>query len=297
MLAHAKRRGCEGGGFFSLFTGQSPECQPLNAQIQQMRDNLDRTMTDLERLKSGNNYDQDGQRRSSSGSWRRVIAGRNTAPRRRPPVPPASSTPCSAATSSIRAATARRPAPSARSACARATAIISRFPIRRCRAGSPTMRAPVSANARRPRPNSNLSQSRRGHRPGRVTRRPVLFGFADRLPIPQRIQRGLLMPAAGPKLGGCAQKCRRFIDARKRRHRRDRPELKALRSRPAERRKAGKPGRQMRRRRRCNARIDGTDRHSGAPRKAPCAASDPPFVARALASPSFQGRASARSPE
>ena len=33
MLAHAKRRGCEGGGFFSLFTGQSPECQPLNAQI------------------------------------------------------------------------------------------------------------------------------------------------------------------------------------------------------------------------------------------------------------------------
>jgi hypothetical protein len=67
MLAHAKRRGCEGGGFFSLFTGQSPECQPLNAQIQQMRDNLDRTMSDLERLKSGNNYDQDGQRRQLIG--------------------------------------------------------------------------------------------------------------------------------------------------------------------------------------------------------------------------------------
>jgi hypothetical protein len=63
MLAQAKRRGCEGGGFFALFTGQSPECQPLNAQIQQMRDGLDRTMSDLERLKSGNNYDQDGQRR------------------------------------------------------------------------------------------------------------------------------------------------------------------------------------------------------------------------------------------
>src|SRR6202166_1686126 len=67
MLAQAKRRVCEGGGFFSLFTGQSPECQPLNAQIQQMRDNLDRTMTDLERLKSGNNYDQDGQRRQRIG--------------------------------------------------------------------------------------------------------------------------------------------------------------------------------------------------------------------------------------
>jgi hypothetical protein len=67
MLAQAKRRGCGGGGFFSLFTGQSPECQPLNAQIQQMRDGLDRTMSDLERLKSGNNYDQDGQRRQLIG--------------------------------------------------------------------------------------------------------------------------------------------------------------------------------------------------------------------------------------
>jgi hypothetical protein len=67
MLAQAKRRGCEGGGFFSLFTGQSPECQPLTAQIQQMRDGLDRTMSDLERLKSGNNYDQDGQRRQLIG--------------------------------------------------------------------------------------------------------------------------------------------------------------------------------------------------------------------------------------
>jgi Protein of unknown function (DUF2865) len=63
----AKRRGCESNGFFALFTGQSPECQPLNAQIQQMRDNLDRAISDLERLKSGNNYDQDGQRRSLVG--------------------------------------------------------------------------------------------------------------------------------------------------------------------------------------------------------------------------------------
>jgi Protein of unknown function (DUF2865) len=67
MLAQAKRRGCEGGGFFSLFTGQSQECQPINAQIQQMRDGLDRSMSDLERLKSGNNYDQDGQRRQLIG--------------------------------------------------------------------------------------------------------------------------------------------------------------------------------------------------------------------------------------
>jgi Protein of unknown function (DUF2865) len=63
LVTHAKRRGCE-SGFFSLFTGQPPECQPLNAQIQQLRDSLDRTMSDLERLKSGSNYDQEGQRRA-----------------------------------------------------------------------------------------------------------------------------------------------------------------------------------------------------------------------------------------
>ncbi len=66
-LAQSKKRGCEGGGFFALFTGRSPECQPLINQIQQMRDTLDRAMSDLERLKSGNNYDQDGQRRALVG--------------------------------------------------------------------------------------------------------------------------------------------------------------------------------------------------------------------------------------
>jgi Protein of unknown function (DUF2865) len=66
LLTRAKQRGCE-SGFFSLFTGQAPECQPLNAQIQQLRDYLDRTMSELERLKSGNNYDQEGQRRQLLG--------------------------------------------------------------------------------------------------------------------------------------------------------------------------------------------------------------------------------------
>jgi hypothetical protein len=66
ILAQSKKQGCEGGGFFALFTGRSPQCGPLNSQIQQMRDNLDRTMTDLEHLKSGNG-DQDGQRRALIG--------------------------------------------------------------------------------------------------------------------------------------------------------------------------------------------------------------------------------------
>ncbi len=67
-LAQSKKRGCEGGGFFALFTGHAPECQPLTAQIQQMRDNLDRSMSDLEHLKSGNNSDQEGQRRQLIGA-------------------------------------------------------------------------------------------------------------------------------------------------------------------------------------------------------------------------------------
>jgi len=65
-LAQSKRQGCEGGGFFALFTGRSPQCQPLNAQIQQMRDNLDHLMSDLERLKSGD-ADQEGPRRALIG--------------------------------------------------------------------------------------------------------------------------------------------------------------------------------------------------------------------------------------
>ena len=66
-VAQSRRQGCEGiGGFFALFTGQSPQCGPLNSQIQQMRGNLDRMMSDLEQLKNGNS-DQNGQRRALIG--------------------------------------------------------------------------------------------------------------------------------------------------------------------------------------------------------------------------------------
>jgi hypothetical protein len=62
--AQSRRLGCEGiAGFFSLFTGQSPQCGPLNSQIQQMRGNLDRTMSDFERIRSNSN-DQQGPRRA-----------------------------------------------------------------------------------------------------------------------------------------------------------------------------------------------------------------------------------------
>jgi hypothetical protein len=63
VVAQARRSGCEGSGFFSLFSGQAPQCEPLNNQIQQMRANLDRMLGDLQRLKGGS-ADAEGPRRA-----------------------------------------------------------------------------------------------------------------------------------------------------------------------------------------------------------------------------------------
>ena len=58
--------GCDSSGFFSLFSGQSAQCGPVNNQIQQMRGNLDQITNSLERLRSGGlgGPDRDNQRRS-----------------------------------------------------------------------------------------------------------------------------------------------------------------------------------------------------------------------------------------
>jgi hypothetical protein len=53
VTSQAKRMGCDSSGFFSLFSGQSAQCGPVNNQIQQMRANLDQITTSLERLRSG----------------------------------------------------------------------------------------------------------------------------------------------------------------------------------------------------------------------------------------------------
>ncbi len=55
--------GCQGGGFFALFSGQSAQCGPVNNQIQQTRGNLDRIMGEIQRLQ-GNSADREGQRRA-----------------------------------------------------------------------------------------------------------------------------------------------------------------------------------------------------------------------------------------
>jgi len=62
----ARRMGCDSSGFFSLFSGQSAQCGPVNNQIQQMRGNLDQITTSLERLRTGGigGADRENQRRS-----------------------------------------------------------------------------------------------------------------------------------------------------------------------------------------------------------------------------------------
>src|SRR5579862_5655185 len=65
-VAQGHKQGCEGTGFLSLFSSLSPQCGPVTQQIQQMRGNLDRMMSDLEQLKSGSN-DQADQRRALIG--------------------------------------------------------------------------------------------------------------------------------------------------------------------------------------------------------------------------------------
>jgi hypothetical protein len=67
VTSQAKRQGCDSSGFFSLFSGQSAQCGPVNSQIQQMRANLDQITTSLERLRGGSgfgNLERDNQRRS-----------------------------------------------------------------------------------------------------------------------------------------------------------------------------------------------------------------------------------------
>jgi hypothetical protein len=58
----SQRLGCQGGGFFALFSGQPQQCIPLNNQIQQARANLDRYLVEIQRLQ-GNSGEREGQRR------------------------------------------------------------------------------------------------------------------------------------------------------------------------------------------------------------------------------------------
>jgi len=62
LSAQASRMGCEGGGFFSLFTGQNPQCTPLNQRLQQARATLEKILADLDRLQGGGAGAREAQR-------------------------------------------------------------------------------------------------------------------------------------------------------------------------------------------------------------------------------------------
>jgi hypothetical protein len=74
LAAQSQRMGCQGRGFFSLFSGQPQQCGPVSDQIQQMRANLDRTMGEIQNLQ-GNNGDREGQRRSILSSLAQYDCG------------------------------------------------------------------------------------------------------------------------------------------------------------------------------------------------------------------------------
>ena len=66
VTQQAKRMGCEGAGFFSMFNQNAAQCGPVNNQIQKMRGNLDQINASLEQLRSGGlgGADRENQRRS-----------------------------------------------------------------------------------------------------------------------------------------------------------------------------------------------------------------------------------------
>lgn len=66
VTLQGKRMGCDNNGFFSMFSGRSAECGPVNTQIQQMRANMDQINNSLERLRGGpgGGSERDNQRRS-----------------------------------------------------------------------------------------------------------------------------------------------------------------------------------------------------------------------------------------
>jgi hypothetical protein len=61
VQAQYQRLGCQPPSLFSIFVTQAPQCGPLNGQIQQMRGNIDRTQSDLQRTRRGGEDDMQRQ--------------------------------------------------------------------------------------------------------------------------------------------------------------------------------------------------------------------------------------------
>jgi hypothetical protein len=75
MQAQASRLGCQGGGFFSIFSGQNPECTPINQRISEARANQERMLADLDRLQGGGGGEREAQRATVIGALAQANCG------------------------------------------------------------------------------------------------------------------------------------------------------------------------------------------------------------------------------
>src|SRR5712675_79440 len=188
VTSQAKRMGCDSSGFFSLFSGQSAQCGPVNNQIQQMRANLEQITTSLERLRGGFGADRENQRRSillalaqsncgpqyanavrGPGNFLDNLFGNNTNP-----MPPGADL--------VR----HRARP---------------FPRRR-----KDLQGALSGGGGQ---SLHLSQSRRRHQPGGIDQRSAVCVVAECVPIPSGIQSILCVQGRRPDLVRCTEEHRR----------------------------------------------------------------------------------------
>jgi hypothetical protein len=63
LVSQSRRMGCGSSGFFSIFNNPPPQCGPLNRQIDQQRNGLERLQNQLEQL-SGGTTERAAQRQS-----------------------------------------------------------------------------------------------------------------------------------------------------------------------------------------------------------------------------------------
>lgn len=82
-VAQSRRMGCESSGFFLFGRGQSPQCVEVSNEIQRIRANLDRAISDLQRQQGGS-ADRGEQRRAILGA----LAVNDCGPQYRSAAPP-----------------------------------------------------------------------------------------------------------------------------------------------------------------------------------------------------------------
>jgi hypothetical protein len=78
LVSQGRRMGCENSGFFSIFSNPPPQCGPLNRQIGQQRNALDRMQNQLEQMQGGT-----AQRAAQRQSLLIALADNNCGPQYR----------------------------------------------------------------------------------------------------------------------------------------------------------------------------------------------------------------------